>query len=142
MAGITKKEQKNRKISKAMDKLTPDAIRKLEEVFSLDASTNEIAFYLDVSVQTLYNWRKREPKLFERLDRLKEKPVLKARNTILRNLDDPQHAKWYMEKKAKGFTQKQEIEHSGQVTQMHDASDDLKNIAQRYEEEIKGKLKE
>jgi len=101
MARPTKKEQTARKISKAVSKLTPEAVQKLEQVFALDASLKEICFYLDISERTFYNWKERNVELFQRLEALREKPVLKARGTIISSLDDPKNSQWYLEHKKK-----------------------------------------
>ncbi len=98
----TKREATNRKISKTMCKLDDKAIAKLEQVFSLDASIAEICFFLDITPQTLRNWRKKKPKLFANLERQRERMVLKARETIGSAIGDkknPQHAFKYVEKK-------------------------------------------
>ena len=41
----------------------------------------------------------------------KKNPIAKAKNTIFKNLDDPQIARWYLERKCKDeFSTKQEVE--------------------------------
>ena len=87
-------------------KLTQDVRSKIEEVASLDGSVAEMAYYADVSRQTIYNWLDPESpffdkKLAERVEKLRERPILKARQTINKALDDPQYAKWYLERKRK-----------------------------------------
>lgn len=118
MTGITKQEQTNRKISKSMNKLTPDNIKKLETMAGYDANITETCFYLDISLQTYYNWMKREPKLFERLSRLRAKPTLKARETVVNRLSDNyENAMDYLERKESiEFAKKQKVEHSGKIT--------------------------
>ena len=94
----------------ADSKLTPDVRSKIEEVAALDGSVREMAYYAGVSHQTVYNWLDPksdffDKKLAERVEKLRERPVLKARQTIAKSLDDPQHAKWYLERKRrKEFT--------------------------------------
>jgi len=85
-------------------KLTPEVRSKIEEVAALDGSVREMAYYADVSHQTIYNWLDPksdffDKKLADRVEKLRERPVLKARQTIAKSLDDPQHAKWYLERK-------------------------------------------
>lgn len=101
MARPTKRAVINKHISEALCKLTPDATQKLEQMYSMDSSIKEIAYYLDVSAQTIYNWKEKNPELFDKLERLRERPVLKARQTVIKSLDDPNHAFRYLEKKAK-----------------------------------------
>lgn len=82
-------------------KLTPEVIKKLEEVFAIDGSIAEACFYADISQQTYFNFVKRFPRYVERFNALRERPYLKARQTIVKALDDPNHAFRYMEKKKK-----------------------------------------
>jgi|SRR3990167_876308 len=90
-------------------KMTPEAIKKLEEAFAIDATVEEACFYADISPQTYYNLVKKDPKLLEKFGRLREKPVLKARKTVVDSLDDPNHAKWYLERKRKAeFSERKE----------------------------------
>ena len=83
MARPTNREIINKHISQGVSKLTPEAIQKLEQLYSLDASLGEMCSYLDVSDQTIYNWEKANPELFGRLQRMRDKPTLKARQTVI-----------------------------------------------------------
>jgi hypothetical protein len=80
---------------------TPDIIRKIEEAAALGASYKEIAFYAEIHLSTLYRWMEDDPHLRERIEELHERPILKARQTIVKSLEDPNHARWYLEKKRK-----------------------------------------
>ena len=80
---------------------TPEKVKKLEEAFAIDSTIEEACFYADISKQTYYNWLEGEPELVERFEELRNKPVLKARRTIVNALDNPLDAKWYLEKKRK-----------------------------------------
>lgn len=82
-------------------KITLDILKKLEEVFALGGTDEEACFYADISEQTLYNYQYRNPEFIERKQRLKFRPVLKARRTIIEWLDNPNYAKWYLERKIK-----------------------------------------
>ena len=91
-------------------KLTEDTIRKLEEAFSIDASVKEACYYADISTDTFYRWIKLYPKLSYKLERLREKPVLKARQTVVKSLDNPDYAFKYLERKKKDeFSPRQEL---------------------------------
>ena len=90
--------------------MTPEVIRKLEEVFAIGGSDLEACFYADISKTALYEYQKDHPEFTERKEALKEKPILKARQTIVKALDDPQHAEWYLERKRKKeFANRQEL---------------------------------
>ena len=107
MARPTKKNPKGKQKS---PKLTEDTIRKLEEAFSIDASVKEACYYADISTDTFYRWIKEYPKLSYKLERLREKPVLKARQTVVKSLDNPDYAFKYLERKKKDeFSPRQEL---------------------------------
>ena len=80
----------------------------------MDCTDTEACLYADISPATLYNYQKEHPEFLERKNLLKEKPFLKARKTIIDNLDKPEMALKYMErKKKKEFSPTMEI--SGDV---------------------------
>lgn len=96
-------------------KLTPEIREKLEQVVSFDASIEEVCFYIDISKDTFYRWIKKDKKLAERLEALRQKPVLKARQTVVGSLDDPNNAFRYLEKKKrKEFGQNFDITSDGE----------------------------
>jgi hypothetical protein len=80
-------------------KLTPDTISKLEQAFAIDATVGEACFYADISHDTYYRWIKDYPELSEKFERLRKKPILKARQTIVNDLDNTDSAKWYLKNK-------------------------------------------
>jgi len=90
--------------------MTDDTIKKLEEVFALGGSDSEACFYANISKQTLYNYQKEHPEFVDRKEALKEKPILKARQTVVKALDDPKDAQWFLERKRKEeFSLRQEV---------------------------------
>ena len=91
-------------------KLTDDVVKKLEEIFLLDGTVEEACFFAGISKQTLYNWFKDNPKMQERMDALRNEPFLKARRTIVKNLENPQYAFEYMKRKKKDeFSERAEL---------------------------------
>jgi len=98
--------------------MTEETIRKLEEVFAIGGSDSEACFYADISKESLYAYCREHPEFTDRKEALKEKPILKARQTIVKALDDPKDAQWFLERKRKNeFSVKQELEHSGEIKQ-------------------------
>jgi hypothetical protein len=79
--------------------MTTETVRKLEEVFAIGGTDEEACFYADISKQTLYDYQKKHPEYIDRKEQLKQKPFLKARQTIIKSLDNPQHAFEYMKRK-------------------------------------------
>lgn len=81
--------------------LTPETIRRLEEVFSLGGTDKEACFYAGIGQSTLYDYQKENSEFSERKEALKNKPILKARQTVVASLDKPESAMWYLERKRK-----------------------------------------
>lgn len=81
--------------------MTPEIILKLEEVFAIGGSDNEACFYAGIGKSTLYNYQQEHPEFVERKEALKERPVLKARQTVVKSLDIPDMALKYLERKKK-----------------------------------------
>lgn len=79
--------------------MTPETINKLEHVFMLGGSDKEACLYAEISTQTLYDYQNLHPEFVGRKEMLKETPFLKARQTIVQNLSNPQGAQWFMERK-------------------------------------------
>ena len=82
--------------------MTPEAIAKLEEVFAIGGTDLEAIFYADISKDALYNYQKDNPEFVERKEKLKERPILKARQTFVKALEDPHYAVEFLKRKRKG----------------------------------------
>lgn len=84
-----------------------EVIKKLEEAFAIDATVAEACYYADIDRQTFYNHvsdaedaTAAQKKLFGRFQRLRERPVLIARQTVVKQLDkDPELSLKYLERK-------------------------------------------
>jgi len=91
-------------------KLTPETVKKLEEVFAIDGTVEEGCFYAEISRQTYYNWIKENPKMNERFDSLRERPVLKARQEVIKGLNCYANAMDYLKRKKKlEFSERHEL---------------------------------
>ena len=85
-------------------------LQKLEQAFALDCTDEEACAYADIAESTLYNYQVAHPDFLERKRRLKQRPVLKARATVVRALDNAPHAQWYLQRKRKTeFSERQEV---------------------------------
>ncbi len=92
---------------------TKEVIGKIEEVAALDGSIEEMAYYAGINKETLYKWLQTDKPLFHRIEALRQRPILKARQTIVKALDAPGSAQWYLERKKKAeFSEKVEIENT------------------------------
>lgn len=90
--------------------MTPEVVLKLEQAFAIDATVEEACSYADIARNTFYEYLKKNPEFQDRIDELRQRPVLKARQTIARSLDIPQHAQWYLTRKKKAeFAERTEL---------------------------------
>lgn len=93
-----------------MAKDRKETVRKLKEAFAIGADVTAACAFAEISRETYYDWCKKDPKLAEETDRLREKPVLKAFNTVYKELDKVDTAKWYLERRRKtDFSTRQEL---------------------------------
>lgn len=82
-------------------KMTPDILVKLQHAFDIGSTDEEACASAQISTTTLYNYQNEHPEFLEEKTWRKEKPILKAKQTIVDSLDDPKNAQWYLERKKK-----------------------------------------
>lgn len=93
--------------------MTPEVLKKLEEVFALGGTDGEACFYAGISPQTLYTYQKEHTGFLERKQALKERPVLLARQTVVKSLSEDTNSAWRMlERKDPSMRPKQEVDHT------------------------------
>lgn len=113
-----------------------EVVRKIEECAALGSSIEEIAFYVGIHRATLYRWMEEDQELKDRIEELQERPILKARQAIVKALDEPEHAKWYLERKRKNeFSQRTEVENNLKSEPLDRLADSIKNIAESIKNE-------
>ncbi len=81
--------------------MTPETIGKLEQAFAIDATVEEACSYAEISRDAFYDYLKKEPTFSDRIEDLRQRPILKARQTIVKAIDNPQYASWYLSRKRK-----------------------------------------
>lgn len=81
--------------------MTEETVKKLEEVFAMGGSDVEACYYANISRQTLYTYQEKHPEFVDRKEALKNKPILKARQTVVQSLNDPNYAFKYLERRKK-----------------------------------------
>ena len=97
-------------------KFDKEIVQKLEEAFAMGADVSAACYYASISRQTYYNWVEENKELAEDLDKLKEKPVLKAYKTLKDNMHKIEVAQWYLSRKRKDeFSTKEITEHTGEL---------------------------
>lgn len=124
--------------------LTPEIRLKIEEAAALDATIEEIALWAGVHRSTLYRWMQDDEGLRDRIEELRQKPILKARNTVVSALSDPNHAFRYLERKrSKEFMPTAKLEHAGQVAFVPGHVDPkTEQIKNEYEDKLRQALAE
>jgi hypothetical protein len=97
---------------------TPAVVDKLEQAFAIDATVEEACSYADISRDAFYDHLKRNPAFSDRIEALRQRPVLAARQTVVKAVStDSDMAMRYLERKKRNeFSTKQELEHSGEIT--------------------------
>jgi len=76
-------------------------VGKLEDAFSIGCTVSEACLYAGINRDTYYRWIKNNKTLSDKFTALLDKPILKARQTIVDNLSTPETAKWYLSRKRK-----------------------------------------
>lgn len=123
--------------------LDSEKLLKLEQAFAIGCTDKEACSYAEITEHQLYYYQNEINKDFAaRKEELKEKPILKARQTVVKSLDEPEHAKWYLERKRKNeFSQR--IETPLTDTPVVNTYNFIFNEATRKEiKQIEDKLKE
>ena len=90
-----------------VDKL---ALDRLLQAFSYGCTDKEACLHAGISESALYNYQKKHPNFKELKDKLKEYPVLYARQTLFDNIKGDKHiCLKILEKLDKKYRQKQEV---------------------------------
>ena len=93
-------------------KMTPEIIDRFRQAYLIGATNEEAAHYADVAPSTLYLYIEKHPEFSEQIAGWKSEPILKAKQTVVKGLDDIKNSQWYLERKAKAeFAVRQE--HTG-----------------------------
>jgi len=82
--------------------MTPAVIAKLEQAFALDCTVKEALFYAGIKADAYYDFIKKNPEYTERFETLRNRPVLLARQTVVKKLSENySNAMDYLSRKAK-----------------------------------------
>lgn len=94
--------------------MTELVLDKLRQAFLIGATNLEAAHYAGITERTLYDYIKRVPEFSQQIEAWKSEPILKAKQTVVKALDEPKNAQWYLEKKAKDFKPKVDLTSDGE----------------------------
>jgi len=89
--------------------MTPAVLDKLRQAFLFGATNEEACAFADIGYRTLYDYLDRNPEFSQEIEKWQLNPILKAKVTVVRELDDPKNAQWYLERRAKEFKPKSDI---------------------------------
>lgn len=109
-----KKDPKDYKKKGRPSKITAEIVAKLEQAYKIGANDTEACLHAGIDRTTLFRYEQSNPDFSSKKAEWKRNPILKAKHTIFKNLDDPSVAKWLLERKDDEFKNKQEI--SGNVS--------------------------
>jgi len=128
-------------------KVNDELLRKLEYAFSIGCTVLEACCHADIPKSTYYDYLKENPSFSDRIELLKEKMPLKAREVINTELTsgDAHTAKWLLERNKKAeFSTQQNVEQKSEVT-VNDSRDlesypieDLKLLEEIHKRNAKG----
>lgn len=80
---------------------TPLLCQKIETGAAYDFNDSQLAEYAGISRETLYKKFREDPAFSDRIDSLRERPMLKAKESMVNALGDPNFALKYAERRAK-----------------------------------------
>ena len=101
-------------------KMDATTLQKLKDAYAIGLNDVKACAYAEICVATLHNYQNENPEFLEEKERLKLRPDLKAQQTIVGALRDPNHAWKWLEKKDKDFMPKSEVKHTGEVAVKND----------------------
>jgi hypothetical protein len=83
------------------EKIKELELQKLETAFKMGCNNSEACSYAEIPESTFYEYLKKNPMFSDKIVGWKRNPILKAKHTIYKNLDDAKTAQWYLERKCK-----------------------------------------
>lgn len=119
--------------------MTSDTLAKLQQAYAFGASDLEACAYADVHQATLYRFLKENQDFRDLRDRLKERPTLLARQTVVQAIrTDPNLAfNFLTRKQRREFSERIETDVTTADQPITTNSEDVMAIAQRVAAELK-----
>ena len=85
-------------------------MEKLLFAFSYDCTIGEACYYAEIDEKTYYKILEEYPEFIQKINRARNRPIFKARQSVINSFDDPNIALKYLERKAKAeFSTRQEL---------------------------------
>lgn len=90
-------------------KMTDETLARLRQAFLMGCDDEEACAFAEINPSTLYRYQEDHPEYASEKATWKQNPILKAKATIYKSLDEKETAKWYLERKKKSeFAQRSE----------------------------------
>ena len=125
-----------------------DVVTKLEMVFAIDGTVKEACSYAEISEKVYYDYLKRHPEFSERIKDLRERPVLKARQTVAVKLSESYtNAMDYLKRKRAdefGDRSTREVSVKGAVVHGHFYPEDAQveaDFEEKYRQNMRARIK-
>lgn len=124
-------------------KITEETLMRLQIAFLAGATDDEACAFASITPKTLYNYQDSNPEFLHQKEAWKKNPVLKAKFTVVTNLDKVGNAQWYLERRSKAEFGKEDDAASKQQINFFIGSDEANaRLAQALGEFIAGGEKE
>jgi len=146
MSGITKEQQKekarlekNRKISETLAKEKPNQVERLRQAFAIGANVEIACRHAGISKDTYYKWIKKDKKLSDEFEAIRDHPILKSLKAVVEALDQPQYAFRYLEKKLpQEYGERTTITHEGEVKVSNpEQKEELTKMVKEFNENLR-----
>lgn len=124
-------------------KITEEILQRLQIAFLAGATDEEACAFVGISPKTLYTYQDQYPEFTQQKEAWKKNPILRAKFTVVTNLDRVGNAQWYLERRSKAEFGKEEDASSKQQINFFIGSDEANaRLAQALGEFITGGEKE
>ena len=122
---MTKKQEK-KPVGRPL-KIDADTLAKLETAFKIGASDVEACEHAKIHPATLYRYQNENPDFCEQKEAWKRNPILKAKFSVYKGLDDPKLALDYLKLRDDDFSTKVKQEVTNTTPQIVVATDSVKS---------------
>lgn len=116
-------------------------VERLRDAFALDATRAEACSYAGITLPTLTAYCNEHPAFVEEIAALKQRPVLKARETVVKDLatDSGLALKYLERKRPREFQPTATVKHEGEVIHRLDpaATEKIQKLSQLLNEQLR-----
>lgn len=126
---MTKKKRPEDKLPVGRPAIIDERVlQELIKAFAGGHTDAEACQIVGIAQSTLYNYQNKFPEFMEQKELLKLNPFIKARQTIVKYLNDPEYATWFLERKGKSeFGTKTSVEYTNADSESLTNAEIIKN---------------